>query len=472
MTVHSASVCIDHVKWLAFLLLVFVFVAATSCTTLVNQDAAFGGVRTALGDRVGSDLAWRRDATTDAQVATKVDALLSTELSFDGAVQLALLNNRSLQAKYAEIGIANADLIQAGLLSNPVLDIMARPTTNPMSGANLEFGLAQSVLDIFMRPARQKAAKAEFDKTTAEVAAAVVNTIGRVRESYTETIGARNAVAVVKEVAAVADASWELAQRFHKAGNISDLQLAEERAAHEDVVMMSDQADLKAVDTAQKLAALLSVPSEALKLPDQLPALPSIEPAYGTDVAAIERRLDIAAARTSVTAHFEKLKLTTDWRLWKDIELRISAERDSDKQWAIGPGLALALPLFDQGGPAVARAAAELLKAENELKDLEAHARSEIRAATSKVATMRRIAERYRTSVLPLKQDIVRLKQEKYNFMLIGVFDVLVAKREETAAYLSYVETVRDYWLARAELATASGGGPIQTQNSSAGATP
>jgi hypothetical protein len=37
LTVRCASVCIKRVKLLAFLLLVFVFVAATSCTTLVNR---------------------------------------------------------------------------------------------------------------------------------------------------------------------------------------------------------------------------------------------------------------------------------------------------------------------------------------------------------------------------------------------------------------------------------------------------
>src|SRR5882724_4307556 len=37
LTVRCASVCIERVKWPAFLLLVFVLVAATSCTTLVNR---------------------------------------------------------------------------------------------------------------------------------------------------------------------------------------------------------------------------------------------------------------------------------------------------------------------------------------------------------------------------------------------------------------------------------------------------
>jgi hypothetical protein len=37
LTARCASVCIERVKWPAFLLLVFVFVATTSCTTLVNR---------------------------------------------------------------------------------------------------------------------------------------------------------------------------------------------------------------------------------------------------------------------------------------------------------------------------------------------------------------------------------------------------------------------------------------------------
>jgi len=37
LTVRCASVCIERVKWLVFLLPVFVLVGATSCTTLVNR---------------------------------------------------------------------------------------------------------------------------------------------------------------------------------------------------------------------------------------------------------------------------------------------------------------------------------------------------------------------------------------------------------------------------------------------------
>jgi outer membrane protein, heavy metal efflux system len=444
-----------------------------SACASVDQEAAFGGLKSTLGDRVTQDLAWRRDGASDAAITAKVDELLAKELSFDGAVQLALLNNRGLQARYADIGIANADLVQAGLLSNPVLDLMIRPTTNPSDGSILELGLAQNVLDVFMRPARQRVAKAEFEKTQSEVAADVVATVGQVRGAYVQAVGARNAVAVVKEIAAAGEASWELAQRFHNAGNISDLQLAEEHAIHEDMQVLVDKKGLEAGSALEDLAALLNVAADAVKLPEKLPDLPATDATPENAVTiALDRRLDMAAARKDVSAHLEQLKLTTSSRLWQEIELKVDAEREPDGQWAIGPGLAIALPLFDQGGPAVARAASALMKAESDMREREAHIRAEVRKAMANVGTVRRIAQRYLRTILPLKQDIVRLKQEKYNFMLIGVFDVLMAKREETSAYLDYVEAVRDYWLARAELANAMGGMAVETTPAAAGATP
>ncbi|MBL8630705.1 MAG: TolC family protein [Rhodospirillaceae bacterium] len=440
-----------------------------ACAT-VDQKAAFDGVRTTIGARVNQDLIWRHDTATDAEVAAKVDALLANEIALESAVQIALFNNRALQARYAEIGIANADLVAAGLLSNPVLDIMVRPTTNPASGANLEFGLAQSVLDIFMRPARKRAAQADFDRAQGEVASAVINTVAEVREAYVEALGARNSLRVVEEVYAAADASRDMAAAFHSAGNISDLQWAEEQALTEDTAALVDDAKLKAVETAEALAALLNVDASALKLPQQLPALPQSDPSIANaETTALEKRLDVAAKRKAVTARLETLRLKTSWRLWHEAGLAVSAERDGDKQWAIGPTLSLSLPIFDQGGPEVARAAAEVLQAENELKNLESHVRADVRTALAKVETARRQAERYNKTILPLKQDILRLKQERYNFMLIGVFDVLVAKRDETSAYMNYVNTVRAYWLARAELANAIGGAPIETPSTANG---
>jgi len=52
---------------------------------------------------------------------------------------------------------------------------------------------------------------------------------------------------------------------------------------------------------------------------------------------------------------------------------------------------------------------------------------------------------------------VVARRQEQQNYMLIGVFELIRAKVDEYDAYQSYLEAVRDYWLARVELARIVG---------------
>jgi cobalt-zinc-cadmium efflux system outer membrane protein len=434
-----------------------------ACAT-ADQHKAFSDLKQTLGDRVDHEMAWRRGGEADSAVDARIGELLSGPLTLDGAVQIALLNNRGLQARYAELGIAQADLVAAGLLSNPVFEMMVRPTTNPSEFANLEFALAQNILDLFQRPARIRVAEAAYAGTQSAVAQDVIATINEVRHAYVEAVGARNASGVKAEVETAAEAAAQLARRFHDAGNVSDLELAEEREAYEDVALESIALDLEVKEATETLAAILNIEASRLNIPGHLPEPPKSDPAMDNlEAAALERRFDMGAARKAVDAAVADLKLKTDWRLWKDVELTLSAEREDDKQWAIGPSIALALPLFDQGQPEVAQAAATVLKADNEARALEAEIRRDVRTAVHRVTAARKLIERYRTSALPLKQDIVRLKQEEYNFMLIGVFELLVARREQSEAFHGYVEAVRDYWLARVNLANAMGGGPIST---------
>src|SRR5689334_10490061 len=89
---------------------------ATGCTT---PSASLDRVGSTVADRTGKRLHWNRGGPEDAQIERGVRALLQRQLTADGAVQVALLNNRQLQARFEEIGLAQADVIEAGLLSNP-----------------------------------------------------------------------------------------------------------------------------------------------------------------------------------------------------------------------------------------------------------------------------------------------------------------------------------------------------------------
>src|SRR5262245_27961728 len=115
----------------------FATVALFSGCTSVALNAGFNDVRTTVEERGGLEIYWNSGTEPDKEAAARIDALLQGKLSADQVVQIALLNNRDLQAVYSDLGVAQADLVQAGLLNNPIFDAAIKfPTSG--SQANLE----------------------------------------------------------------------------------------------------------------------------------------------------------------------------------------------------------------------------------------------------------------------------------------------------------------------------------------------
>jgi cobalt-zinc-cadmium efflux system outer membrane protein len=133
-------------------------------------------------------------------------------------------------------------------------------------------------------------------------------------------------------------------------------------------------------------------------------------------------------------------------------------ERDPEGRSIAGPSASLELPLFDAKQAVVAKLEARARQAESRLRTRSIEARSEVREAWARVAFARSVATRYQTSVIPLRERIVALSQKHYDAMLLGVYQLLLAKQAEVNAYREYIEAVRDYWIARSELEHALGG--------------
>ena len=73
-------------------------------------------------ERSASKIFWNSGTELDKEAAEKVGSLLKKKLTADDAVQIAMLNNRDLQAVYSDLGVAQADLVQAGLFKNPIFE--------------------------------------------------------------------------------------------------------------------------------------------------------------------------------------------------------------------------------------------------------------------------------------------------------------------------------------------------------------
>ena len=94
---------------------------AAGCAQLSPQRG-FEPVSRLASERLGKDVHLLRNDTDNAALASLIRQKLAAPLQADDAVQISLLNNRALQATYWHVGIAEADLVQAGRLHNPVFN--------------------------------------------------------------------------------------------------------------------------------------------------------------------------------------------------------------------------------------------------------------------------------------------------------------------------------------------------------------
>ena len=427
---------------------------------VVRTDQDFAALRTAVSQRTGAQPKWYALSPEDAQVQNRTREVLSGELTVESAVELALLNNRRLQAGYQELGVARADLVQAGLLMNPVLSADATFGLNA-SGYGVAVGLVQNFMRAFQIPLRKRVAAAALQEATFSVASQVIDLVVDVKRAFVKAQADSQLVEVDRNIVEATRLSSEVAQKQRIAGNITDLDLSNEVALFEEARVKLAAAEAEAVVSREELTGLMGLwgPEAAWTLAARLPDPAGDMPLAGLESAAIAQRVDLAAAREAVNVVYQGLGLTGVYGVLTDAELGPEVERDIDGGiWSMGPLLSIPLPIFDQGQATRASALARLRQTQERFTALAVEIRSQVRRDHARLVAAQALADHYRRVVLPLRSRITENAQLQYNAMQIGPFQLFQAKQAQIDAGRDYLQRVRDYWLARADLEGAVGG--------------
>ena len=159
--------------------------------------------------------------------------LLAKPLTAEDAVNIALLNNRSLQAGYAGLDIAGADLVQAGRLSNPVLSFSR---LSGRDGVAIERKLMLPVIGLLLMPVTRPLEQRRFELAQMQAAGDVLRVADATRRAWYGAVAAQQSALYMEQVKDAAEASFELARRMAAAGNWSALQQAREQAFYADAV--------------------------------------------------------------------------------------------------------------------------------------------------------------------------------------------------------------------------------------------
>ncbi len=381
------------------------------------------------------------------------------ELALQQALMLAFARNPEIRAQYARLGIGQADLSEAARLSNPELSFS---WLDHGGDSRLETtrGIVASFSELLLLPSRRRLSAADFRRLQFEVAADLVKLAHSVEEAWYTHVGAMQVVAMREAVAGAARTEAELARRYHEAGNIDRLQLDLRTTAAARAELSLLRARSTAAESREQLAALLALSVAGdWRTDDRLP-LPPAETLARTALLsqAFSDRYDLAAVRDEIAMLEDALGVTRRWRLLGDVRVGYAREREDVGRPGRGPTLGLAFPLFNQGQPAVARATARLLDARARGDALALAVENEVATAAEQLEIAQDASERLRGQFLPGIASVVARRQERVNFMLDAVFDLLQAKQAEYDAWQEYLESVRDYWLARTALRAAVGG--------------
>ncbi|MEP7243497.1 MAG: TolC family protein [Gammaproteobacteria bacterium] len=385
-------------------------------------------------------------------------------LSRERAIELAFTRNPRVRELYAELGIAEADVVQAGRLSNPRLGYVSlRPEGGGLSQITRSVSL--NFTDALLWTSRVRMARGVFERARETVAGKLLDVAARAETAWFDYVAAQQIAELRRLVSEAGQHSAEFAGKLNDAGNLSPGALALERAEAAESRITAARAKADEVRARKALAEAVGISArESWIVPAKLPAPPAaLSQASGSESQLLEQalatRLDLAAARREVTTLQDMTRVTRRFRWLGDVEGGYEKESETDGARLKGPSLALELPLFNQNQGGVLRAQAESERAQARLAALELTVRNEVSASLDRIAAAQQIAESYRTALVPQREAVVERTQEEHNYMLVGAFDLLQAKRAQLNAYQEYLESVRDYWVARTELRHVVGGG-------------
>jgi cobalt-zinc-cadmium efflux system outer membrane protein len=439
-------------------LLILTLLAGCAST---SAAPAFRNVGATVQQRTGHQLRWSQATDDDKRVDDAVARLLARPLTVDAAVQVALLRNREIQATYEDLSLAQADVVQAGLLSNPVFSAAMTTAERENISPNLILGITQSFLDALLIPAKKKVAAAELESATFRVGSAVLDLAARVGKAYFIAVAAEQTLSLRRTIAEAEQASTELTQGQRDAGNISDLTAASQRVLSDQARLEVVRAEAERASAREELTRLMGLwgGEVAWTSVDRLPEVPAQEPVLEhLESRAVAERLDLATIRSEIQALNYAVNLAKTSRWTGIIDVGVDVARLNSGTIAVGPRGSIELPIFDQRQATIARLEARLRASEQLLAARAIEIRSEVRDARNRVLYARQAITKYQSDVIPHREQVVALSQQQYDAMLLGVYQLIQAKQSEIAGYREYIDAVRDYWIAKTDLQHATGG--------------
>ncbi len=436
------------------------------------NEAGFDTVEAASSQVLNKKAVWVQSQEQAEEIARQVRELVYKKtISAETAVQVALLNNKGLQASYAAIGVSAAEAWQQTLLENPKVSfgLIGIGTPGLSLYKSLEGIIATNILALSTRNRRIDIADTRFRQAQLKAVMETLSLAAKTRAAWINSVSAFETLFYLNQGQQTADAASELAKKLGEAGSLNKGLQAREHVFYSELTGQKAQARLAAKLAKEDLTKLMGLWGSDLNyyVPDRLPSLPRrLKSKKAVEAEALEKRIDLHIAKLELEAVAKSYGLTEATRYLTDLEIISGVEMEREledgqvnKVYTKQVELEFVIPIFDTGKARMRKAELAYMKAANMLAEQAVNIRSEARASYLAYRSNYDIARHYRNAVLPLRAKIETEALLTYNGMITNTFELLADTRAKINAALQAVTAKQAFWLSDANLVTAIYGG-------------
>jgi outer membrane protein TolC len=420
-------------------------------------------VANVAGETIKKDVVSIRTEDDAERANAAVQGLLRRGLTVDAAVQIALLNNRGLQASYNELALAETNLVQDSLPPNPTFSISRISGDGALE---IERQVVGNILALATLPFRSEIARQRFQKAQLRAAEETLRLAADVRRAYYRAVAANEVAGLLTDARSTAESTAQLAEKLGQTGALNKLDQAREQVFYAETTADLATVRQNATSSRERLIRLLGLwdGDVGIRLPQKLPILPRRPLSLPRiEVDAVEHRIDLQIARIELGALAKSLDLTEASRFVTMLDVagidRKTRDPDTPPFRERGFDIQFQIPIFDGGEVRLRQAAETYNQAFNLLTEKAVNARSEARDAFRVYRSTYDIAGHYQREVMPLRKIISDEMQLRFGSMQVDVFALLTEARQRIAALRAAIDAKRDFWLAQSELQTAINGG-------------
>ena len=393
--------------------------------------------------------------------SVKREEMLSQPLDLQRTVQLALLNNRSLQASFQQLGIDQAKWVASGIWSNPSLHLSLHTdwSDEHTHSAESEMVISMDIADLLFKPKQQVIQKYYLKMTTHQIRAEVIDLISQTEQAYHQLVTDWYRIEVHRQIVLANEAATDFATGLFQAGNLTRLDFLQQTSTyqHAKLSLLTVEDDYRR--SRERLNQLMGLWGKDINWQIQPPGLPL--PLIKTSIKsnelsqienqAVDANISLKIQKQEINLIQKQISLEQGRGLLPHFEIGLETASGQTER-KIGPLIGFALPIFNRGQAQKSMLESRKKNLEHSYYQAAVEVRSRARILKAELISAKRVVDFYQNQVLPGHNQILEQQQLQYNSMQIGTIRLLEARQQLAKHQLDYFQAGYNYLIKASQL--------------------